>query len=32
LRLKFVPEPSGWVMMIAGVAFLSIGYKRRRIG
>ncbi|MBW1845298.1 MAG: SUMF1/EgtB/PvdO family nonheme iron enzyme, partial [Deltaproteobacteria bacterium] len=32
LRLKFVPEPSGWVMMIAGVAFLSIGYKTRRVG
>jgi hypothetical protein len=32
LRVKFVPEPSGWVMMIAGIAFLSIGYKRRRIG
>jgi formylglycine-generating enzyme required for sulfatase activity len=32
LRLKFVPEPSGWVMVIAGAAFLSIEYKRRRIG
>jgi hypothetical protein len=32
LRIKFVPEPSGWVMVIAGAAFLSIEYKRRRIG
>ena len=32
LRIKFVPEPSGWLMMIAGIAFLSIGHKRYRIG
>jgi hypothetical protein len=32
LRIKFVPEPSRWVMMLAGITFLSIAYKRRRIG
>jgi hypothetical protein len=32
LRIKFVPEPSGWLMMIAGAAFLSAVYRRQRSG
>ena len=30
LRVKFVPEPTGWVMLSVGVAFLSLLFKRRR--
>ncbi len=30
LRIKFVPEPSGWVMLVSGAAFLSVGYARRK--
>jgi hypothetical protein len=29
LRIKFVPEPSGWVMLVAGVGFLVMLYRRR---
>jgi hypothetical protein len=29
LRIKFVPEPSGWVMLVAGVTFLLVVAKRR---
>jgi hypothetical protein len=30
LRIKFVPEPSGWVMFAVGVGFLVMVPKRRR--
>jgi hypothetical protein len=30
LRIQFVPEPSGWGMLAAGVAFLVVIAKRRR--
>jgi hypothetical protein len=30
LRVKFVPEPTGWVVMIAGVVFLAAVYRRQR--
>jgi hypothetical protein len=30
LRLQFVPEPSSWLMCIAGVGLLSVFYRRRR--
>ena len=29
LRIKFVPEPSGRVMLVAGMVLLSIIYRRR---
>jgi hypothetical protein len=29
LRIKFVPEPSGWVMLVGGVAFLMVLYRRQ---
>ncbi len=29
LRIKFVPEPSGWVMLVAGVGFLMVLYWRQ---
>jgi hypothetical protein len=29
LRIKFVPEPSGWVVLMAGVGFLVVLYRRR---
>jgi hypothetical protein len=29
LRLQFVPEPSSWVMLVAGTAFLGLLYRRR---
>jgi hypothetical protein len=29
LRIKFVPEPSGWGMLVAGMALLSVVYRRR---
>ena len=32
LRIKFVPEPSGWVMLVAGVGFLVTVSKLRRRG
>jgi hypothetical protein len=28
LRIKFVPEPRAWVMLIAGVSFLGVLYRR----
>ena len=31
LRIKFVPEPSGWVMLASGLVFLMVIYKRQRI-
>ncbi len=30
LRIKFVPEPSGWVMLIAGLVVLVGLYRRHR--
>jgi hypothetical protein len=30
LRIKFVPEPSGWVMLVAGVGFLVASKPRRQ--
>jgi hypothetical protein len=30
LRLQFVPEPSSWLMCIAGVGLLSVFYRRHR--
>jgi hypothetical protein len=29
LRIKFAPEPSGWMVLVAGVSFLSVAYRRR---
>jgi len=29
LRIKFVPEPQTWAMLIAGVALLGVGYRMR---
>jgi hypothetical protein len=29
LRIKFVPEPQTWVMLVAGVLFLGLGYRIR---
>lgn len=29
LKLKFVPEPSGWVVLIAGLGVLTVLYKLR---
>jgi hypothetical protein len=29
LRIKFVPEPQMWVMLLAGVLFLGVGYRMR---
>jgi hypothetical protein len=29
LRIKFVPEPSGWVMLVTGVGFLMVLYRMR---
>jgi hypothetical protein len=29
LRIKFVPEPSGWMMLAVGVGFLMVLYWRR---
>jgi hypothetical protein len=29
LRIKFVPEPSGWVVLITGVGFLMVLYRMR---
>jgi hypothetical protein len=29
LRVKFVPEPSGWVMLVAGVGLLGVLYRIR---
>jgi len=31
LRIKFVPEPSGWGMLIAGVGLLMTVARRRRL-
>jgi len=29
LRVKFAPEPSGWMMLVAGAGFLIVLYRRR---
>jgi hypothetical protein len=29
LRIKFVPEPQTWAVLVAGVAFLGVGYRMR---
>ena len=29
LRIKFVPEPSGWAVLVAGVGFLIVLHRRR---
>jgi hypothetical protein len=29
LRIKFVPEPQTWAMLIAGVSLLGVGYRMR---
>jgi hypothetical protein len=29
LRIKFVPEPQMWAMLVAGVALLGVGYRMR---
>ena len=29
LRIKFVPEPQMWAMLVAGVALLCVGYRMR---
>jgi hypothetical protein len=29
LRIKFVPEPSGWVVLVAGIGILALLYRRR---
>jgi hypothetical protein len=29
LRIKFVPEPSGWVVLVAGLGFLMVFYRVR---
>jgi hypothetical protein len=30
LRIKFVPEPQAWVMLVAGVSLLGVGIRMRR--
>jgi hypothetical protein len=30
LRLQFVPEPSSWLMLVAGIGLLGVFYRRRR--
>jgi hypothetical protein len=29
LRIKFVPEPQTWAMLIAGVSLIGVGYRMR---
>jgi len=29
LKLKFVPEPDAWLTLVAGIALIGIGYRRR---
>jgi hypothetical protein len=29
LRIKFIPEPHTWTMLVAGVALLGVGYRMR---
>jgi len=29
LKLKCMPEPHSWAMLLAGIAFLSVGYRMR---
>jgi hypothetical protein len=29
LRIKFIPEPQTWTMLVAGVALLGVGYRMR---
>ncbi len=29
LRIKFVPEPQTWVMLVAGASLLGVGYRMR---
>jgi len=30
LKIKFVPEPRTWAMLVAGVSLLAVGYRRGR--
>ena len=30
LRIKFLPEPSSWLMLVAGIGLLGVFYRRRR--
>jgi hypothetical protein len=30
LRIKFVPEPQTWVMLVAGASLLGFGARMRR--
>jgi hypothetical protein len=30
LKIKFVPEPQTWAMLVAGVSLLAVGYRRGR--
>ena len=30
LNVKFVPEPKGWLMLVAGSGFLAAAYRARR--
>ncbi len=30
LKIKFMPEPHAWAMLIAGVTFLGVGHRMRR--
>ncbi len=30
LRLQFVPEPSGWLMLVSGIGLLGVFCRRRR--
>jgi hypothetical protein len=32
LRIKFVPEPASWLMLVAGIGFLGLLYRRRTRG
>jgi hypothetical protein len=32
LRIKFIPEPSAWVLFVAGAGFLGLLYRRRARG
>ena len=29
LNLRFVPEPAGWLVLVAGVGLLGVLYRRR---
>ena len=30
LRIKFVPEPQAWAMLVAGISLLGVGHRTRR--